>query len=218
MEENKIWELPENQMDKKIDVEINQLPKEFKTDEKYYVSVKLSTLIKNYNNIPATQKKQVKETLTNLAKDNVNLKIDGLYLPNYIATHHPSLYEFFMLFQLLLELGFSYEIDRAFIKYLLMTLDTITEVDDDDEETLEQYNKNNKWLQPTLDKDINLQVKLAAAIVNTTFLRFNNLGEKAFIPKEEKDNQQKDEEDEKVKDEEEEDNTDTKKKQKLEEN
>ena len=90
MEENKVWELLENQMDKKIDVEINQLPKEFKTDEKYYVSVKLSTLIKNYNNIPATHKKQVKETLTNLAKDNVNLKIDGLYLPNYIAAHQPS--------------------------------------------------------------------------------------------------------------------------------
>ena len=217
MEENKVWELLENQMDKKIDVEINQLPKEFKTDEKYYVSVKLSTLIKNYNNIPATHKKQVKETLTNLAKDNVNLKIDGLYLPNYIAAHQPSLYDFFWLFQLLLELGFSYEIDPAFIKYLLNRLEIFTDVDDDDEETVENHNKENKWLQPTLDKDINLQVKLAAAIVNSTFLRFNNLGEKAFIPKEEKHNQQKDEEDEKVEDEEEEDNTDTKK-QKLEEN
>ena len=100
---------------------------------------------------------------------------------------------------------------------MLNRLEIFTDVDDDDEETVENHNKENKWLQPTLDKDINLQVKLAAAIVNSTFLRFNNLGEKAFIPKEEKHNQQKDEEDEKVEDEEEEDNTDTKK-QKLEEN
>ena len=181
-------------MDKKIDVEINQLPKEFKTDEKYYVSVKLSTLIKNYNNIPATHKKQVKETLTNLAKDNVNLKIDGLYLPNYIAAHQPSLYDFFWLFQLLLELGFSYEIDPAFIKYLLNRLEIFTDVDDDDERQLKTIIKKINGYRPTLDKDINLQVKLAAAIVNSTFLRFNNLGEKAFIPKEEKHNQQKDEE------------------------
>ena len=211
MEKNQDTE--ESTIDKKIEIETDEISYGVKTDKKIVVSVKLSTLIKNYDMIAEIYKKRVRETLTDLSKDNVNIKIDGLYLLNFISRTNPGYSDFIKLFKLSLRLGFAYETDSDFIKYVIDRLDTVTEFDKKEE--IEQHTRNNKWLQPTLDKDINLQVKLAAAIVNSTCLRFNNLGEKAFIPKYEKDNQQKDEEDEKVKDEG--DNTDTKK-QKLEEN
>jgi hypothetical protein len=212
-------EVEENQVDKKIEVEVNQVYKENKSKEKHSVTIKLSTLIKDYKLLSETQQKQVNEKLTDLAKVHKNLKMDNLYLPNFIATHEPSSYEFLKLFKLLMELGFSYETNHDFIYYLFNNIELNQELAST--YSIRATTNYNKWVQPIIDKDSGLQVKLAAAIVNSTCLRFNNFGLDAFIPKESGEKEEEEEEEEKDEeedeDEDEEDNTNTKK-QKLEEN
>ena len=98
MEKNQDTE--ESTIDKKIEIETDEISYGVKTDKKIVVSVKLSTLIKNYDMIAEIYKKRVRETLTDLSKDNVNIKIDGLYLLNFISRTDPGYSDFIKLFKL----------------------------------------------------------------------------------------------------------------------